>query len=72
MTSTALKFVLNLVAAIVLFLVFRTLFGLIPALQEPVLAGWGAAELMALFLALYLMAVARRRLPLFRMRADES
>lgn len=71
MTSTALKFALNLAAAIVLFVAFRTLFGLIPALREPILSDWGGAELLALFLALYLTAIARRRLPLFRMRADQ-
>jgi hypothetical protein len=66
MTSTALKFALNLLAAIVLFVVLRALLGLVPVLSEPILSGWSAGEFLALFIALYLMAVARRRLAFFR------
>jgi len=70
--TVVLKFALNLVTAMVLFVVFRTVFGLVPTLQEPVMGEWGIGDVMALFGALYLVSMARRRLPLFQLRAENK
>ena len=63
---SVLKFALNVIAAVALFLVFRPLLRLIPGFSEPLLSGWGAAEFLGMFAALFLLSAARRRLPILR------
>lgn len=68
-----LRFVLNVMAALVLFLVFRTLLNLIPGFSGPRLFDWSMAEFIGLFAALYLLAIARRRIPLLSLsRSDRK
>ncbi|MBM0171049.1 hypothetical protein [Altererythrobacter sp. C41] len=65
--SALLKFVLNVIATVALFLVFRLLLRLIPGFSEPLLSHWSAAEFLGMFAALILLSKVRRRLPILRL-----